>query len=276
MIAHDHFHKWYLATKEWKDDGKLDLMTSMVEEIERLDYSATLDIPMNLLAPELIRIRPNAKVLYNYRAKGSANWYESMSFIKSFANGLFYARPWRWILPNPSKDMQPIIELSCGISEPDLSYPKHLARPLPWYEYLKNNQHYEDIKPKWIKIYDEFPALLQETLMEVNGEVSSTQYLEYTVQHGWEPLLDFILEKEGGHDELIKSLSKDGFPHVNDRATLMMIQKVLDFIGRIFPLFVLLLIYASYAMIRGIYRLLKKIAGMGVSAPPSSKTTNVE
>ena len=40
-----------------------------------------------------------------------------------------------------------------------------------------------------------------------------TQYLEYTVQEGWKPLLDFLLEEEGDHRDFISDpYRKSNFP----------------------------------------------------------------
>ena len=278
MIEHDHFDKWTRAAKVWKDDGNLDPMRRMVEEIEHLGYTATFDVPMNLLAPALIPVRPDAKVLWNYRAKGAEDWYESMSFINWFAAPLFYARPWKWFLPNPSSQMKYLVEMLASVDQPDLMYPDHLDRPLPWYEHLKDNKHpcqtNEQIKQNWTSAYASFPDLLQTALLEAKGtEGLNTQYLEYTVQEGWAPLLDFLLGQGGDHDEeFITILSKQNFPHVNDRATLTMIRNVMEFIGMILPLFVIFILYSVLAIVRFLVGYKTKASGSRMmSAQKKSK-----
>eukprot|EP01083_Nonionella_stella_P088266 245868_1 len=187
--------------------------------MEALGYTATLDIPMNLLAPALIQVRPDAKVLWNYRASGVDEWYESLAFINEIAEPLFYARPWKWIMPNPSKRMRPLIKILASVSQPDLTYPDHLERPLPWYERLQDTQYPmihgrfrenghplrsdKRIKRRWMSVYVNFPQRLQRELSELKGpNALKAQYLEYTVQEGWGPLLDFLLDKEDGQQEL--------------------------------------------------------------------------
>ena len=43
MVEHDHFNQWINATKEWKSNDNLEHMEGMVEEMESLMPTATLD-----------------------------------------------------------------------------------------------------------------------------------------------------------------------------------------------------------------------------------------
>ena len=106
-------------------------MKIIVHNIESLGYTATMDIPMNLLAPALIQVRPDAKLLWNYRATGVEDWFESLALINEVAEPLFYAHPWKWVMPNPSRQMGTLIQILASISQPDLNYPDHLERVLP-------------------------------------------------------------------------------------------------------------------------------------------------
>ena len=99
--------------------------------------------------------------------------------------------------------------------------------------------------------YAGFLRRLQRELIKLKGvEALEAQYLEYTVQEGWKPLLDFLLDAEDDQQELISSLSIEPFPHVNDRSTLIMISNVLDFIGMVFPIFIIFLLCTLFILAR--------------------------
>ena len=259
MVKHGHFDKWIDAAAEWKERDNLVPIKRMVNEVESLGYSATLDQPMNLFAPALIHVRPDAKVLWNYRFKGVEDWYRSIEFIAWFFEPLCYARSWKWIIPNTVGKIRPLLRVLLSFEmKPGLSFPDDLERPLPWYERLRDNEHPmhmdENVKRNWTQLYQEFPEKLQRALVEAKGrEALDSQYLEYAVQDGWDPLLTFLLDEEAGREEIMTSLSQTHFPHVNDRLKLMKIHKVLDFIGMTFPLFIILFCYVAIASVRGLF-----------------------
>jgi len=88
-------------------------------------------------------------------------------------------------------------------------------------------------------------------LIELKGvEALKAQYLQYTVQEGLKPLLDFLLDAEDDWQELISSLSIEPFPHVNDQSTLIMISNVFDFIGMVFPIFIVFLLCTLFILAR--------------------------
>jgi hypothetical protein len=269
MIEHKHYSRWINATRSWLDDGDLTLTRQMVDEIETLGYTATLDIPLNLLAPQLIRVRSDAKVLWHYRAKGVEDWYESLSFINWFFESLVYGRPWKWITTNPAREMMPLTRMILSIYKPELNYPEHFDRPLPWYDQLKNNKHHmetnEELKQNFTKAYTSWPSKLQDALIEVKGDDAlKTQYLEYTVQEGWDPLLTFLLDDPNDRQSVMELLAEYEFPHVNDRHTLKMIKRLLDFLGIIFPLVVALVLLAVFVSTRALIRLTKAICSRSI------------
>mmetsp|Transcript_10198 Transcript_10198/g.22078 ORF Transcript_10198/g.22078 Transcript_10198/m.22078 type:complete len:373 (+) Transcript_10198:166-1284(+) len=267
MLQHDHFSEWTSATKEWKEENNLQSIQKMVEKIELLGYTATLDAPMNLLAPAFIRVRPDAKVLWNYRAKGMEDWYRSFGFINWWLEGFLFARPWKWIFPNVNEKNQPLFMILLPwLEPPDRSSAGYFERPLPWFERQKGNVSFLDdkeVKQNWMETYQSWPKQLKDALSEAKGEDAiDTQYLEYTVQEGWEPLLGFLSDDADDRQKAMESLSSKGFPHVNDRSTMILIRQIMDFIGMIFPLFVLFVAYVLYLLIRGFVGLFRNAIGL--------------
>lgn len=253
MMKHGHYEKWIYAAVQYTEDENLEPIRRMVDEIESLGYTATMDVPMNFFAPALIQVRPDAKLLWNYRAKGIQDWYRSLVFINWFIDPLFYARPWKWFIPNHSEQMRPLIHLFTMVEQPIAQY----ERVLPWYERMISERHPmeadKQTEQRWEIAYHLHPMRMQHALVEVRGEEAlETQYLEFTTSDGWKPLLDFIFGDDdlGVHAEAISALSKEPFPHVNDKSTLLAMRKVLDFIGMIFPLFVMCLLYLVWIFAR--------------------------
>lgn len=254
MLAHGHMDAWTAAAKEWKQNKNLEPMEDMVQLIEQLGYSSTMDIPMFMLAPALIHVRPNAKVLWNYRHAGIDDWYESFTWITKAAESLMYSRPWKWVLPNTSLMMKELVRTMSPINAPKLTYPEYLERPLPWYDRLKGGNHpFEtngQLKFEWKGFYQAFPRVLQGTIRQARGvEDIDAHYLEYTVQQGWAPLLAFLeIEDE--------TLASEPFPRMNYQGILKVVVRVMHFIALTLPLWIGLILYLIWKGLRLVSRLL--------------------
>ena len=266
MIEHDHYENWTKATELWVQNGDLSLTRQIVDEVEALGFTVTLDVPMNLLAPQLIRVRPDAKVLWSYRAKGVEDWYKSLTFINWFLEPLIFARPFSWmgIFPNIVGKMAPLQKMILDIKKPALNYPEHLERPYPWYEKLKDDTHHMEtdgnLKQQFVEAYTSWPSKLQAAVVEMRGEKAlTTHYLEYTVQEGWDPLLEFLLDNQEDRQLVKESLVAHEFPHVNDRSTLTMVKRIYDFLGLIFPLLIATILLSLFLILRKSVRLVSSL-----------------
>ena len=154
-----------------------------------------------------------------------------MTFINWFAELLIYSRLWKWIMPNPSKRMRPLVQMIASVGQPYSTYPEHLERPMSWYENIsrwtaassttKYQRQSASVANKWTHqtkldwgLSSISSSIAKRTLIEMKDvDALDTQYLEYTVQEGWKPLLDFLLEEEGDHRDFISDpYRKSNFP----------------------------------------------------------------
>mmetsp|Transcript_1349 Transcript_1349/g.2413 ORF Transcript_1349/g.2413 Transcript_1349/m.2413 type:complete len:159 (-) Transcript_1349:277-753(-) len=73
--ANQHCHEadWVHATREWKhnNNNNLEPLERILQKVEALGYTATLDTSMNEFVPAFIVLRPRAKVVLSVRDDGS-------------------------------------------------------------------------------------------------------------------------------------------------------------------------------------------------------------
>ena len=100
MIELNHGYDWEEAARLAKFENNFTLFDELLEELETMGYNATLDYPMNLLAPLLAARRPNAKVLMTVRTSTRV-WVESWCDINDILS-IFVARPWSWLVISTS------------------------------------------------------------------------------------------------------------------------------------------------------------------------------
>lgn len=275
VMEHNHQERLYQATKLWCEQDDLSLLKELVQEIEALGYSATLDTPLNFLTPAIVALRPQAKVLWGFR-NSPEEWVESFQFIIDLAVPLEYARPTKWVYPPTSAWIEPIQELIIPKLFPSVpgrsAVPSevHLRRILPWYEVLDKEaqaEANEQNRARHIFVYQNFPSVLKEALVnsseekeEEKEELLKARYLEFSVQkHGWPELLDFL---EPG-EYLVDDLRRQDFPHVNERATLKMIGGVLQILSIGLPVWLGLIMLVSYMVTKRLFRFCRNMIGMG-------------
>ena len=207
-----HERRWLEVTKAWKEDANLQPMATLLDEIESLGYSATMDTPLNFMAPALMQLRPKAKVVYS-RQDSAEKWYQSYVFIVEFIEGWECGRPWKFIFPKISQWMHPIMLLVLPFSFEDSTGPcrsNRFDRVLPWYDRMETtNSPWRTnpiIKEHWIQLYNDIPKQLKEA-MGCKEQEDCHNLLEFNVKQGWRPLLEFL----DIHDE---KLAQEPFPYV--------------------------------------------------------------
>lgn len=67
IIQHGHQHRWVEATEDWMVRDDYTALVALVADLETDGYTATLDMPLHLLAEPLAKMRPHAKVLLSVR-----------------------------------------------------------------------------------------------------------------------------------------------------------------------------------------------------------------
>jgi len=247
VIENNHQNRWLKAAREWKQQNNTTELEALVLEMEKLGYTATLDTPCYLMAKPLSELRPDAKVLLSVRDNAEV-WFRSFQFIVQLLDGIWFCRPWTWIIFG---DLRVFLETIYSISmenyvfPPELNYPTHLARPLPWYEYPVKHviQDYRDL---WISHYNSYHD-------EFIKNSPPDKLLVFNVKQGWEPWVEFF--DMDPNDPLLQH----DFPYVNDRKTLQVVQTIREVVGVGFPIIVLLLVMLlAWLVLKG----LRMINGM--------------
>jgi hypothetical protein len=248
------------VTRAWKENDDLESMDMLLNEIEEMGYSATLDTPMHQLAPAMIQLRPNAKVLWSHRDTAEI-WYSSFVFIVYFAEQWQFGRPWKWVFPQITSWIWPIEELLLPFAGHQIGDPSRFTRIFPWYDLLKADEgplkNDPVLKQNWIDLYNTTPQKLKEIIGD--EEECNERFLEFNVKQGWAPLLTFL----GISDE--DELAQQPFPYVNERVTLIGAINVLHVLGAGLPLFAILCLYLPYRVAR------RLVFG---STPSSSRKAN--
>lgn len=114
-----HERRWLEATKAWKEGSDLQPMEMLLEEIEAMGYSATQDTPMNFLATALIKLRPQRQGFCTAARDSAEEWYDSYVFIVEFTLRLQHGRPWKYVFPQISSWVRPILSLLLPLDHPE-------------------------------------------------------------------------------------------------------------------------------------------------------------
>ena len=235
MLEHGDAAGWIQCATEWqaKTTG-LPTCRQMVEKLEEDGYTATLDFPMNLMAPILFHLRPEGKVLMSVR-DNEEKWFQSWRNVCATL-GHLYQRPWKWVVGDFTFPAT-IMKILYDIEWEQTYYPEHVARPVPWFELLHTQPFFDTPQGKaaWIGLHKRFQRELQET-------IPSSQLLIFNVKQGWSPLVDFL-----GFDEGLKGAE---FPFVNDLKSLVMVRNIMDVIACGLPFWIGLVFYGIIRWVR--------------------------
>jgi hypothetical protein len=237
MMQHGHTDRWIQAAEDWKVRGDLNLVKSLVEEMEAEGYTATLDMPMNLFALAFAELRPKAQVLFSVR-DSEEKWLSSFQALShNIVGPLQSCRPWVWIFPNVD-----FLKRLQYINTEEMVFPTHLSRPLPWFEVIHTNPIDSlEREQAHIEMHKKFQKELQANL-------PPDRLLVYNVKQGWAPLIPFL----GIEDE---ALAKEDFPNVNDRNTLKLVRKVMDLIAFAAPVWILTFLWILTRVLHACIRL---------------------
>jgi hypothetical protein len=239
IIQHGHEHRWVQATEDWKVRDDYTALEALVADVEADGYTATLDMPVHLLAEPLAKIRPHAKVLLSVRDSVD-QWYHSFLFINRFFEPFLHCRPWIWFMPDFSFPT-PILQHVLGKTLPVVrDNPTFISRIWPWYDVVHTSPlEMPEQRQQWMAAYESFNEHL------VASVVPPDRLLVYNVKMGWEPLLSFLNVPEDQRPALLER----GFPHVNERASLERMRQVMRVFAWSFPLsLVLMLVLVAYAL----------------------------
>ena len=187
MIELNRGWEWEEAGRLAKHEQNYTLLEGLLEELEHLGYNATLDYPMNLLAPLLAARRPRAQVLMTVRPDNSA-WVESWCAVNDILS-IFVARPWKWLvdLDFPTKMVKSLYGFEHHYTA---HYPEDISRPVPWWGQVHSPSKSCDSPHKmeaWIQLHEDFKQELTQQLGSPSAAPDS-HFLVYSVQEGWGPL----------------------------------------------------------------------------------------
>lgn len=247
IVENQHADRWVQAAKDWKTKDDLSGVENLLQEMEAMGYTATLDTPIFLFAEPLAQLRPQAKVLLSVRDTPE-KWHTSVLYIAVFISTLMYCRPWVWFIPDFTF-IDTLLEIIVGDEGgyekvPMRSNPDYLSRPLPWYEFFHlHPMETPEIRERTIAFHKNHQAKLEELLAE-------DRLLVFNVKQGWEPLALFL-----GIDD--DELTSQAFPYLNERNTLEMVEKLLHVFAIGFPLWILFLLAILAWGLRTFYRLLR-------------------
>jgi hypothetical protein len=243
VLQHRHAPRWKQAVEAWKYRNNTSVLDELVDDLEDLGYTATLDFPLFLFAVPISELRPQAKVLLSVRDSPDA-WFKSFQYIYEKAATATFCRPWSWAVAGQAFDMvemsSTILKATHDIDFRYLEYPDDKIRYLPWYEKLRpvDDNHPNLRKDKNVKMYmDHFE--------HVKASVPSDKLLVYNVKEGWGPWVDFFNIRD-------PALTAEGFPFVNDRATLDVLASILDYVGLLLPVWILLALRFVYVLLAGL------------------------
>ena len=245
IMEHNHADRWIEAAKAWKysNQSNLTMIEELVDEIEELGYTTTLDMPMNLFAIPLSQVRPNAKVMFSVRDNEQV-WAKSLMDAGDLLHPLFHCKPWRWIVPDI---FEPIVELLV-ILQDLTSLPIETKSVLPWYEQIQPQS------PEVVSNYSrELVDMHQRFQKELEARLSPDRLLIFNVKQGWGPLKQFLL----GDADVEEEQHQEPFPHVNDRKSLQRLRRAMDIIAITAPVWILLILYLPMKFIYGVSRLIR-------------------
>ena len=244
ILEHSHERRWIEAAEDWKLRGNLTKMESLLVDMEELGYTATLDTPMNMLAPALAQLRPNAKVLLSVRDNVDA-WIESFEFINRHVIHLF-ARPWKWFGSVSAKmvDIHRVLDICADGMLPLLlpTHPEHTYRPLglPYYEYVHTDPNLSSSSRRqiYMDLYEKHPTRLREIVEPAE------RLLIFNVKQGWEPLVPFL--------HLNPDLAKETFPFANVRTAITIAALIMHGLALGAPLWIFATLWMFWRLFVGV------------------------
>lgn len=254
LMQLDHGNRWVAAVaRAVADPADWTLLDGMIAEIEAMGFNATLDFPMNILAPLLARRRPLAKVLLTRRQTDEA-WLASLFKIQN-AFGRLALRPFTWLVdfdfsgkllrltfPGPWEGLQDTVPAS------------RIWRPVPWFEMLQGPVNCCDLEysPEPSEKKELWVALARKLQTDLEAQLGPSspegRFLVFGVHEGWSPLHQF-LQLEG-------DAPQEAFPHVNQGAAFEYLETILVIVGAGFPLWLLLGAVIPFVLVRGAVRIL--------------------
>ena len=231
-----HGDRWIQAAHDYSAYNDTTVLEGLVAEMEQRGYTATLDFPLFLFALPMAELRPEAKVLLSVRDSPDA-WYRSFVYINRLMATYWSARPWVWMSPNFMELYPPIHKALLGIEQVELTVPRDMARPLPWYEKVHafDENHVNFRRSEWVSAYKEHNNRIIDAL-------PSNRVLEFNAKQGWEPWIDFF------NITNVSELSEE-FPYVNERRVLELGVQLLDVIAIGFPFFVGLALFLAFKIL---------------------------
>lgn len=238
ILQHHHATRWKDAVEEWKYQNRTKIMSSLVDDMEKLGYTATLDFPLFLFAVPIFELRPEAKVLLSVRDSPEA-WFRSFQYIYEKAATVTFCRPWSWIVGQAHEMVamsSSILKATHDIDFRYLEYPEDKMRYFPWYERL---HPIEDNHPNLRK--DQNIQMYMDHVKEVERSIPPDNLLVYNVKDGWRPWVAFFKISDN-------SMTSEDFPFVNDRATLDVLSQILDMVGLLCPIWALLTLRFLYGI----------------------------
>uniref|UniRef100_A0A7S4HT83 Sulfotransferase domain-containing protein n=1 Tax=Odontella aurita TaxID=265563 RepID=A0A7S4HT83_9STRA len=242
MVEHNHGRQWAKAANDWKLKGNLTGIELLLSEIERLGYTVTLDMPMNFFASAFAELRPGAKVLLSVR-DSVEKWVASLEFVFDTLVHRFCVLPWRLVAP----ELDAIWEMFSLFTDYPMvppTYPDHIARPVPWFEYVYTNPNFTpEGRNAWAACYRKHREHFERSI------TPRERLLVFNVKQGWKPLVPF-LNLNLDENEL------GAFPFVNDRSTLKLAIATMDFIALGMPFWICLTLWVMLHFSRFVLRLL--------------------
>ncbi|CAJ1385149.1 unnamed protein product [Effrenium voratum] len=224
MLQLGHVEGWLEAAQTWRR-GNSTALEKMLQTVEELGYTATLDLPMNLLAPALAEIRPSAKVVMTVRPL--EEWLESWANVNEVMSCLV-VRPWRWLVDLNFN--QQMLKVLYDFHWPYPEYPEHVRRPLPWFEIVTSLPGFEpSMREEWLQLH----RRLQQDLEPMGRRV-----LVFDVRQGWPVLAEF----------LEVPIPEGDFPRTNSIAGMRLARRVLDVLAAALPLWVPLALWLLWVL----------------------------
>ena len=202
------------------------MMDAFIQKILDLGFNATLDTPNNLLAVELYKRFPNAKVLFNIRdtPEGWAKSYHHLhsQFIQAFGPPFSFFLDFSFTLLAQIKvGNRPLEAKPC---EPSI-----WTILMPWWTCLQ----VKNTEKEFVEDFYTFQAYVEKN-------IPADHIFYYNVKEGWGPL-----EKMTG----VKAPNAP-FPNINESDSLKAINTILITISIIWPFVVGFLLFVFIVIIR--------------------------
>jgi hypothetical protein len=227
-------------------------LRQLVDKLLALGYNATIDFPMNGLVFRLSKMFPNAKVIYGHRHTPE-EWAASFDNLNSKFRFVF-SRPLKWL--NTVDWVHPGgIEYAHGFT---ITFPRchadefPLLQLVPWFDCMSSRSI---ATPDLVTGYRNWDERVRREL----GYLGK-QFLVFNVQQGWKPLVDL----------LGKPVPNIPFPHINEAASLDIVEKVTMGVSLSWPFIFGFLLLVHLWISEKVMKMLRRIFGR-----KTSKTKNL-